>query len=209
MFESGMWIEILVLAMLAGFIGLRLVSVLGKRTGHEKPVGERFAAGTPEIVAPRTGVVETRPRGSVAIPAGTDSALQPALQALADADATFDPGKFVVGAQAAYRMILEGFWAGQRQQIERLVSDEVLHQFGRAIDERGGTALATRLVSVDRATITAAQMIGQMAEVTVDFAAQIASGDGTPVANRDVWTFSRHIGTADPAWLLIATDAEA
>jgi len=209
MFESGTWIEILVLAMLAGFIGLRLVSVLGKRTGHEKPVGERFAAGAPEIVAPRAGPVEARPRGVVAVPPGTDAGLLPALQRVADVDAGFDPVKFVAGAQAAYRMILEGFWAGNRATFDGLVSDEVLHQFIRAIDQRGGGPLANRLVGIDRLTITAAQMIGQMAEVTVTIEAQIAAGDGAPVPNRDVWTFSRHVGTADPAWLLIATDAEA
>ena len=209
MSDSGTWVEILLLAMLAGFIGLRLVSVLGKRTGHEKPVPDRFTAGQPEVVVPHPGVSEARPRGTVTVPAGTDAALLPDLQKLADVDAGFDPAKFLTGAQTAYRMVLEAFWSGDAAAMDGLVSDEVLHQFTRAIEQRGGTALPNRLVGVDAAMITHAQMIGQMAEVTVQFDASIAAGSTAAAANRDVWTFSRHIGSADPAWLLIATDAEA
>ncbi len=209
MSDSGTWVEILLLAMLAGFIGLRLVSVLGKRTGHEKPVPDRFAAAQPEVVVARPGIVETRPRTMVTLPMGTDAALLPDLQKLADIDTGFDPAKFLTGAQAAYRMVLEAFWSGDAAAMDGLVSDEVLHQFRRAIEQRGGAALPNRLASVDSATISHAQLIGQMAEVTVHFDARIAAGSNAEAANRDVWTFSRHIGSADPAWLLIATDAEA
>ena len=206
MSDSGTWIEILLLAMLAGFIGLRLVSVLGKRTGHEKPVTGVVPG---DVVSPPAAFQPARPRDIVAVPAGTDATLAPALQKLADADGSFDPAKFLTGAQAAYRMVLEAFWAGDASAMEGLVSDEVLHQFGRAIEQRGATAIPNRLVKIDSANLTVAQMIGQMAEVTVAFDAQIASGDAPAASNRDVWTFSRHIGSSDPAWLLIATDAEA
>lgn len=209
MSDSGTWVEILLLAMLAGFIGLRLVSVLGKRTGHEKPVPDRFTASQLEVVVARPGVAETRPRTTVSLPAGTDAALLPDLQRLADVDIDFDPAKFLTGAQAAYRMVLEAFWSGDAAAMDGLVSDEVLHQFKRAIEQRDGTALRNRLTSVDRATIVHAEMIGQMAEITVRFDANITAGDSAAASNRDVWTFSRHIGSADPAWLVIATDAEA
>lgn len=210
MSDSGTWIEILLLAMLAGFIGLRLVSVLGKRTGHEKPAGELFVPGAPEVTAPRLSIVDARPRGIVAVPSGTDAAMLPALQKLADADPGFDPAKFLTGAQAAYRMVLEGFWAGHAAALDGLVSDEVLHQFTRAIEQRGGGALGNRLVRIDAANLTAAQMVGQMAEVTVRFDADlVAEGSTADAETHDVWTFSRHVGTYDPAWLLIATDVHA
>ena len=208
MSDSGTWVEILLLAMLAGFIGLRLVSVLGKRTGHEKPVPDRFTASQLEVVAARPGVAEVRPRNMVTLPGGTDAALLPDLQRLADVDTSFDPAKFMIGAEAAYRMVLEAFWHGDAAAMDGLVSDEVLHQFTRAIEQRGGTTLPNKLASVDSAAITHAQMVGQMAEVTVRFEANITAGGSAAATNRDVWTFSRHIGTADPAWLLIATDAE-
>ncbi len=204
MSDSGTWIEIVLLAMLAGFIGLRLVSVLGKRTGSEKAIDAPVRAGTPQIV--RGGVARLDPpvRRAVVVPAGTPADLAPALQAIADADAGFDPAKFLTGAQAAYRLILDAFWAGDAAAMSGLVSDEVLDHFRVAIHQRD-TALPHRLVSVDAATITAARMVGQMAEVTVRFDATIATGDA-PAPGHDVWTFSRHIGAHDPAWLLIATD---
>lgn len=222
MSDSGTWIEIVLLAMLAGFIGLRLVSVLGKRTGHEKPVGEPYRPGAASVTAPAGGRIEAPVRRAIEVPAGTGADLAPALQAVADADPSFVPEKFVAGAQGAYRMVLEAFWAGDATAMEGLVSDEVLDHFKRAIEQRGsaGLTLANRLVRIDAAAITAAQMVGQMAEVTVRFDADIvavahdagggvdgSTADAAPT--RDVWTFSRHVGAHDPAWLLIATDADA
>lgn len=205
MSDSGTWIEIVLLAMLAGFIGLRLVSVLGKRTGSENVVPLRGATGG--LATPGANRAEPPVARLVGVPAGTAADVAPALQAIADADATFDPAKFLAGAQIAYRLVLDAFWAGDAAAMAGLVSDEVLEHFRVAIAHRDA-ALPHSLVSVDAATITAARMVGQMAEVTVRFAATIATGADT-AAGHDVWTFSRHIGTPDPAWLLIATDADA
>ncbi len=210
MSDSGTWIEIVLLAMLAGFIGLRLVSVLGKRTGSEKPVGDAFRPGSPAVVPVAASRIEAPARRLITVPAGTAADLAPALQAVADADPSFDPEKFVTGAQAAYRMILEAYWSGDAAAMDKLVSDEVATHFQRAIEQRGGTALANKLVRIDAAAITAAQMVGQMAEVTVRFDADIvAAGSSADAETHDVWTFSRHVGTYDPAWLLIATDVHA
>lgn len=212
MAEGGTWIEIVLLAMLAGFIGLRLVSVLGRRTGHERPIGEPFRPGQAEVSAPAGTVVDAPARTSLDIPADTPAEARPALQAIAAADPRFDPARFLGGARAAYKMILEAFWAGDAAAMDGLVSDEVLLQFKRAIAARAeaGTVFANRLAGIDGAAITGARMVGQMAEVTVRFDARIAGGDAAePSVTQDVWTFSRHVGSVDPNWLLIATDDEA
>ncbi len=206
MADGSSWIEIVLLAMLAAFIGLRLVSVLGKRTGHERPVGDSFRPGAPEITAPASRGIEAPSRGLVAVPAGTDTDLAPALQAVADADTGFDPERFIAGANAAYRMILESFWSGDTRTMNGLVSDEIQENFASAIEDRDGARLNNRIVSVDSAAITQAEMIGQMAEVTVRFIAHVSVGGADPIATNDVWTFSRHVGSRDPQWLLIATD---
>ena len=208
MSDSGSWIEIVLLAMLAGFIGLRLISVLGKRTGHERPVGDSYRPGAPELTPPLARGTDTSPRVAVAVPVGTDATLAPALQAVHDADPSFDPERFVEGSKSAYRMVLESFWAGDAAALGSLMSDQVQDQFAEAIAARDGSRLANSLAGIDSATITGAQMVGQMAEVTVKFAARVVTDGGAPVANSDVWTFSRHIGTRDPNWLLIATDEE-
>jgi predicted lipid-binding transport protein (Tim44 family) len=206
MSDGGSWVEIVLLAMLAAFIGLRLVSVLGKRTGHERPAGDAFRAGAPEVTAPVSRSAELRSRGQIAVPAGTDKTLAPALQAVADADAGFDPERFVLGARSAYQMILESFWSGNASAMDGLVSDEIQENFATAIEEREGTRLPNRIIGIDSAAITDAAMVGQMAEVTVRFVARIANGDSEAAPTSDVWTFSRHVGSRDPNWLLIATD---
>ena len=204
MSDGSSWIEIVLLAMLAAFIGLRLVSVLGKRTGHERTVGDAFRPGAPEVTAPgpRTAV---KPRANVTVPPGTDGTLAPALQAMADVDPEFDPERFIAGARSAYAMILSAFWASDSRALEGLVSDEIGENFAAAISDRDGVRLANSLDGINSAAITNAEMVGQMAEVTVHFNARVTIA-GTSTTTADVWTFSRHISSREPAWLLIATD---
>lgn len=221
MSDGGSWIEIILLAMLAGFIGLRLVSVLGRRTGNERPVGERARGPLAELVPPAARGGEARPRGALELPADTDAKLAPALEAIADADPGFEPSRFVGGAKAAYGMILESFWAGDMAALSGLMSDEVHAQFAGAVTARDGQRLDNKLVRINRARIVNAQMIGQMAEITVQFDADIVAvtrdADGTllsgsesdAVPTSDVWTFSHLAGSTDPNWLLIATDDAA
>ena len=204
MSDGSSWIEIVLLAMLAAFIGLRLVSVLGKRTGQERAIGDAFRPGSAEVTTP-----SQRPApklvGPVTVPQGTDGTLAPKLQAIIDADAGFDPERFVSGARTAYSLVLDAFWGSDARALEGLVSDEIAENFAAAIGERDGVRLANTIESVDSVAIINAEMIGQMAEVTVRFTARVAVA-GVPTTTIDVWTFSRHVGSRDPAWLLIATD---
>lgn len=206
MADGNAWIEIVLLAMLAAFIGLRLVSVLGKRTGQERPIGESFRP-TAEITAPPRREPQRPARGQLVLPPGTDQALLPALEAVADADAGFAPDKFLGGARAAYAMILEAFWAGDLSPLHGLVSDEVHDNLAAAIAARPAPRLANRLVGIGAVTIHSAELVNQMVEVTVRFAARIATAEGE-TETRDLWTFSRLAGSPDPAWVLIATDNE-
>lgn len=204
MSDGSSWIEIVLLAMLAAFIGLRLVSVLGKRTGQERAIGDAFRPGSAEITTP-----SQRPAAKlgapVTVPQGTDGTLAPKLQSIADADADFNPERFVAGARTAYTMVLDAFWSSDARALEGLVSDEIADNFAAAIGERDGVRLANKVESVDSVAIVNAEMIGQMAEVTVRFTARVTIA-GVPTTTADVWTFSRHIGSREPAWLLIATD---
>jgi len=209
MSESSNWVEIVLLAMLAAFIGLRLVSVLGKRTGHEPEVTDKFRAPA-EVSSTPLRSVETMPRPHLKVPKGTSSDLAPALTEIAEADPSFDPERFVAAASSAYRMILESFWSGNADGMDGLVSDEIQENFESAIEAREGVRLENSIESLESASITSAEMAGQMAEVTVRFVTKIATaGEDKPSETADIWTFSRHIVSADPAWLLIATDAEA
>ena len=165
MADGNAWIEIVLLAMLAAFIGLRLVSVLGKRTGPERPaerpIGDSFRPSA-ELLPPARREAERPARGQMTLPPGTDRALLPALEAIAEADAGFAPDRFLAGARAAYGMILEAFWSGDLSPLRGLASDEVLDNLAAAIEARGGGAMNNRLAAIDSITIHAAELVGTM-----------------------------------------------
>ncbi|MES2289879.1 MAG: Tim44/TimA family putative adaptor protein [Pseudomonadota bacterium] len=213
-------VEIVVLAMVAGFLALRLYSVLGKRTGHEQPlppVEERVAQ------APVTAIDGGR---AAPVPA-RDSVFEPGaatgVRAIVAAEPSFDVGRFVEGAKAAYQMILEAYWRGEAGQLEGLTSDEVRRAFADSIAERqtAGHVLDNRLITIEKASILDAQIDGRDAQVTVRFEADIATvtrdSDGNVIAGSlsdavpttDVWTFARTLRSDDPNWILIDTDESA
>jgi predicted lipid-binding transport protein (Tim44 family) len=221
--QSG-WVEIFFLAMLAGFIGLRLYHVLGRRTGHEKPVADPFRpAGADVTRASGRALAEPQLPIAIDLPADVDPTVRPGLEEIARADRSFSPERFLAGAQGAYAMVLEAFWKGDAEELKDLVSDEMLVEFRSAIEARksSGERSENRLLQVDRAQIVGAQMAGTMAEITVRFDAEIVSvtrdaegrviaGDpNQSVETHDIWTFSRHTASPDPAWILVATDEEA
>ena len=209
---------VVLLAMVAGFLALRLYSVLGKRSGHEqalpKPAEERVAPAA----LPRT--VEVTPDVREAVVRPFDSGAEPGLRAVVAAEPQFDVNRFIEGARSAYRMILEAFWKGDEDALRPLVNDDVRGAFAEAIRARGdaGHVLNNRLISVERASISSASVTNGEARIAVRFDADIAAvtrdSDGTviggstsdAVETHDVWTFVRKVKSADPNWILADTD---
>ncbi len=216
---SGM-VEIVVLAMIAGFLALRLYSVLGKRTGHEQPLAP--VEEHPQSVPAPAFATPSRP----AI-AANDSVFEDAaaigVRAIIASEPSFDVGRFMEGAKAAYRMILEAYWRGEAGALDGLTSDDVRAAFAESIADRNtaGHVLDNRLVTVEKATIIAAKVDGRVAQLTVRFDADIAAvtrdADGAVIAGSldeavptvDVWTFTRTLRSADPNWILTDTDESA
>ncbi|NJS15266.1 MAG: Tim44 domain-containing protein [Sphingopyxis sp.] len=217
-------ISIVLLAMVAAFLGLRLYSVLGKRTGHEQePVLPRPedrsvpSARVPDIGdATSAADVPAASLGTVYEPSA-----EAGVKALLAADRSFDAGRFVGGAEAAYRMILEAFWAGDRDTLRDLCDSDTYDAFDSAIsarEERGET-LENRLVRIDSARIAAADVTRGIARVTVAFSADIVAvtrnKDGAVVAGsmsdavetHDRWTFIRDTASRDPNWKLDETES--
>lgn len=212
-----MLVYVVLFAMVAGFLALRLYSVLGKRTGHEhplpKPAEERIAPPLPRTI---DVVPEVRETGGRTIETGAETG----LRAVIAADSSFDVSQFIDGAKSAYRMILEAFWKGDEETLAWLVEDDVRAGFSEAIAERNaaGHVLDNRLVAIERALITDASVEGKVARITVRFDADIASitrdQDGNLVAGsmsdavetKDAWTFARALKSDDPNWKLVETD---
>lgn len=208
--------------MIFALLALRLFAVLGRRTGHEQqrqlptPADDRSIAARP--VAPSQGDARAEAgrehEGIVSVPA------QSGLKALITLDRTFDVNQFLVGARAAYGMILEAFWNGDRATLRRYCDPDVLGAFEQAIDARvaAGHKLENRLVRIENAHIQDVRVDNGHAIVTVRFEADISAvtkdANGAVIAGSlvdavptiDLWTFSRDVRSRDPNWLLVETD---
>lgn len=206
---TGDWIEVLIFAGVAAFVAWRLISVLGTRTGHEptaQPDGELFSGPSPVIVPKSAHATAAIAAAPLVLPAHWSDELKAKVGAVALEDGNFNPESFLAGARIAYGLVLGSFWAGDKATLKPLLADDVLADFVRAIDARDGKVdLGKRLINIDSAEVIDAELEGTMAEVTVRFEARIEDADGTKV-ERDVWSFSRHLRSNDPTWLLIATD---
>lgn len=209
---------IVLLAMVAAFLALRLYSVLGKRTGHEQPLPKPAEDRVVASALPRAVETTAEPREPVVKP--FEGNAEPGIRAIIAAEQGFDVNRFVDGAQAAYRMILEAFWKGDEGTLRDLVSPDVGRAFSDAIAARqaAGQVLDNRLVSIDKATITGASLQGKEARITVRFDALIAAvtrdAEGNVIAGstsdaletHDIWTFARTLRSSDPNWKLSDTD---
>lgn len=209
---------VVLLAMVAGFLAMRLYSVLGKRTGHEQPLPRAAEERPASLTVPRTieAVAEVRESATRNI----DPQAEAGLRAIVAGEPGFDVSRFLEGSQAAYRIVLEAFWKGDEQALAELAVDDVRAAFVESIEARkaAGEVLDNRLVSIERAVIVDAQLSGRDARITVRFDADIAAvtrdGDGVVLAGsvtdavetHDVWTFARTLKSNDPNWMLADTD---
>ena len=217
--------SIVLLAMIAAFLGMRLYSVLGKRTGHEQepvlPRREERAAPSPV----RLDEGETPPSTLASAPDASGLVYEPAAEAglrqLLATDRNFDAGRFMEGAEAAYRMISEAYWSGDRETLRDLCDNDSYEAFVEAIEAREarGEKLDNRLIGIDSAKITAVELDRSEARITVRYRADISAitrdADGKLIAGSmsdasqtdDLWTFRRQIGSSDPNWLLDEIEA--
>ena len=214
-------LEIVLLAMVAAFLGLRLYSVLGRRAEQEEePVPQRFEsddkpAGIPRAAMPIAPAAPRPPELEGVMPA-----VERGLREIASADSKFNIAQFLEGARGAYRMILEAFWTGDREALRELCDDDVYAGFAAALDARkeAGETIESKLIRIEETRIHSASLDGKTARIALLFVSDIASvtrdRDGNVVAGslddaietRDVWTFARNTNARDPNWLLDETD---
>lgn len=227
-------VHIIILALIALFIGLRLRSVLGSRTGTERPprppnwVSDSTNPKTSNPADPNANdnVIDLANRRGV-WSAQNDPSQTTAqgltaqgLAAIVAQDPSFTAQSFLSGAQTAFGMIVEAFAAGDRAILRPLVSEAVFNNFDHALGLReqaqatGETWGRNRLAAIADASIVAATLQGNMAEITVRFSSTQLVSDihgqeskDTQINLVDLWTFQRRLRTSDPTWVLIATRA--
>lgn len=221
---------------IAVVIFFKLRSVLGRRTGNERPPVD---FGLPRRAESRTLGESLPPPGREPVPAGSQPSetaepvwtgfaeagtpLAQNLEKIVTADPKFSPRAFLEGAKLAYEMIVSAFAQGDRSSLRNLLSREVFDGFATAIDNRdkAGEKMESRFVGIDKADIVAADLAGKRALLTVKFISQLITAtlnkageiiDGDPKQIRevtDVWTFERDVSSHDPNWRVVATGAQA
>ena len=208
---GGFPVDLVIFAMIAAFLVLRLRSILGKKTGFEG--GAAPAVG---LVARPAGVEEVKATAGRKLPdaAGPVGRTLAAMQA---ADRRFDPAQFLAGAEQAFRMIVEAFAAGQRDRLRGLLTPETYTAFEGVIvaREAEGHTQRTDLGSIDEVTITDASLAGNTATIVVRFVSNqvnlTSDAAGAPVCGtdavteiHDLWSFVRELGQVDLTWRLAA-----
>jgi predicted lipid-binding transport protein (Tim44 family) len=226
----------IIFLVLAVLIFLRLRSVLGQRTGRERPPYDTRSPRDAVRGVTNDNVVRLpgRSADATATPvepvdpaerwkgiAEPGSSLASGLDAIAREDKSFNAKHFVSGARTAYEMIVLAYAQGDRPTLRNLLSREVYEGFEAAIREREskGETVESRFVAIEKSDITGAELRNRTAQITVRFVSQLISVtrdkagnviDGNPekvTDVTDVWTFARDLSSRDPNWKLLATEA--
>ena len=215
---TGFPIDLILFGMIAAFLVLRLSSILGRRTGYERPTQPYQP---PPGANPAGPVIDghaepPKPASSRQVP---DPA-SPTGQTLARMHAIapgFDPAAFLDGAEKAFRIIVGAFAAGDRGTLRGLLSEDTYRGFDQAIAAREAAAQTqvSEIRSIHDTTIDAAELRGNVASVTVrvvsDQVNLTSDKDGHPITGTDavteitdIWTFEKDLSSRDPVWRLVA-----
>ncbi len=220
----------------AVIIFFRLRSVLGRKTGNERPRFDPYTAPDASQPREREGNVVTLPRTQVRTPdpkpsgksveerlsgVPLESGVQQPLRDIASADPSFELVPFLNGAKVAYETVVTAYARGDRQILRNLLSPEVYDSFNTVIAERESRQETTEFsfVGILSADVTDANLTGQVAHITVRFVSELVTAvrdrtgnvvEGDPQSVRrvtDLWTFERDVRVANPNWRLVATNS--
>ena len=223
--EGFQFLDIILFAMVAAFLVLRLRSVLGRRSGNEDRQRDTSLQQQREADN-EANVIEladrTHPDGDGENLGSDAKSTDPLVAGIAQirlADPKFDADEFQDGARAAFEMIVHAFATADSGTLRSLLSEEVDENFQHAIEERfeAGATLEPTIISIKSAEMIEAEMRGRHAAVTIKFVSEqvnvtrdtegrIIEGDPNQVTEiTDIWTFSRNTRARDPNWKLIET----
>jgi predicted lipid-binding transport protein (Tim44 family) len=211
-------IDILLFAAIAGFLVVRLRSVLGRRTGLEQ---RRDPFQRPPLTPPSAAPTPAPPPRLQAINGGAPPAAAGPTGAIKAADPSFVDETFLEGARGAFEIIVKSFAAGDKTALEPLLSKDVYQSFAGAIDARlaAKETMETRLAAIKSAELADSAIEATTGFVTVKFVTdqanvtraadgKIVDGDPDRVSEHvDFWTFARPLRSRDPNWTLVATKA--
>ncbi|WP_299964688.1 Tim44/TimA family putative adaptor protein [uncultured Roseobacter sp.] len=213
--------QLLILAGVAVFLILRLRSVLGTRDGFEQTPVTKTAPSRRS--GPEFEVIEGGPDLDIVDHVPEDSDAAKALAAMKRTDPSFNVTDFLGGARSAYEMIVMGYESGELSDIQPILAEDIYESFvdGIAAREDQGLTVESTFIGVRELKLNDAsfdESTGE-AELTIRFVAELTSvvrnSDGEIVEGstkevkrqKDTWVFARDMGSDDPNWLLVSTDA--
>ncbi len=214
-------IQLLVLAGIAVFLILKLKNVLGTREGFERPPVQN--TNNQRSHRPEFEVIEGGPDLDITdhVEEGSESAT--ALAEMKRLEPTFNVSDFLQGARGAYEMIVMGYETGELSNIQPFLSEEVYESFvdGVAAREDQGLTIEADFIGVREMKLVSASLDEETneAEIVIRFVAELTSavrdrggdiveGSLTDIKRqKDTWAFSRTMGSDDPNWHLVSTDA--
>lgn len=225
--DGFQFIDIIILAMVAGFIVLRLRNMLGRRTGHEphrdgvRPDARGDGTASDNIVTLPSGAARRpHPVSRLDIePAYQNTPLEAGMVQVKMADPSFSAEGFLQGAAKAFEMVIAAYAKGDTDTLRPLLNTDVYGQFARAIQEREdrGETLSSELVVLKPPRIESIEMRGSSAIIAVVFQSEqtnvVKNAQGEIIEGStdhvdsvtDVWTFARDTASRDPNWTLVAT----
>jgi predicted lipid-binding transport protein (Tim44 family) len=215
-------LTIVLFAVIAGVLVVRLRSVLGRRTGNERPPRSSIRPTPEPAPEPAAEKIVPLPGVSRSVPVATlagSASVTAAASRLKAADPSFDEAAFLRGARAAFEIVVNAFAAGDTATLQPLLSPAVYASFAEAIRQRiaAHEKLETTLLSIKATETEAAEIEGNTALVTVKFISDqihvLRGADGAVIEGNpdqvlektDLWTFSRPLRTRNPNWMLVAT----
>ena len=189
------YIDIILLAMIAGFIFLRLRGILGKRSGFEGKAPPQFSEVLKKV--------------------------KPEIKKTSTKFDDIAQKEFLKGAKIAYETIITDFSDNDNKLIasKPLLSKEIYDEFNKALKDRGdrGHYAEITFIGIKSANIKEHKKIDKALQVTVDFVSEIITCirdkekkivSGSPDKIKtiyDTWTFSRDMRSNNPNWLLVNT----
>lgn len=220
-------LDIIILAIVAVVIALRLRAALGQRHDDEPRRPNPFGvpkAGKEEddegfMLGPKHEATLPQEPAALPPPVLAPDSLAGGLTLIRQADPAFDEKTFLQGARTAFTMIVEAFARGDTDKLKRHLGPDVYQAFVRAITIRqaAGQRLETLIRGIKDVELTRARLTGDVARLTVRFVSEQSNTtydeqgqivEGSPDAREeieDVWSFARNLRQDDPSWMLVET----
>jgi len=230
MSDGNSYADIIILALIAGFILLRLRSILGNKIGNDhpsyfnKPIVTTIEKQEPIVKLDEKSLKpKLREEPDPYLMGLTDSALAATINTIKAKDPSYTATHFMQGAKGAFEMVFDAFAKGDTATLKMLLSDALFQTFSKEIaaretnEQSEGKKTESTLVSVQAKDITQATLTGNVARLTVHFASEqvtvvrgekgeIIEGNPSEIHHvEDQWIFERDVTSKNPNWKVIET----